>query len=173
MVTGVKGIPPFPTYNITPGFDWNTPELDPLWQVAAKYGIPYFANFVNSGLSPDDSRSMCCRLRLDLRSLAKRGGGLFGADPLTGSIGVVTINMARLGYLATSEADFIERLDMLMEIARDSLEAKRKVLEQFTAKNLYPYTRFYLRAVKCRHGHYWHNHFSTVGLIGMNEACRL
>ena len=162
---------PIPTYNITPGFDWDTPELELLWQVTAKYGIPYFANFVNSGLSSEDSRSMCCRLRLDLRTLEKRGGGLFGADPLTGSIGVVTINMARLGYLANDEADFLERLDGLMEIARDSLETKRKVLEQFTDKNLYPYTKYYLRAVKTRYDRYWFNHFSTVGLIGMNEAC--
>jgi len=169
-----KGRPftfPIPTYNITQDFDWDNPELKPLWEVTAKYGIPYFANFVNSDMSPDDARSMCCRLRLDLRTLEKRGGGLFGANPLTGSIGVVTINMARLGYLAVNEDGFLERLSPLMEIARTSLETKRKVLEGFTDKNLYPYTKFYLRSIKQRHGSYWHNHFSTIGLIGMNEAC--
>ncbi|MBN2455140.1 MAG: ribonucleoside triphosphate reductase [Sedimentisphaerales bacterium] len=169
-----KGRPltfPIPTYNITPDFNWKNPELKPLWEVTAKYGSPYFANFVNSDMSPDDARSMCCRLRLDLRTLEKRGGGLFGANPLTGSIGVVTINMARLGYLAVNEDDFLERLNPLMEIAKTSLETKRKALEGFTDKNLYPYTKFYLRNIKQRHGHYWHNHFSTIGLIGKNEAC--
>ena len=162
---------PIPTYNITPDFDWEAPGLDKLWEVTAKYGIPYFSNFVNSDLSPDDSRSMCCRLRLDTRHLEKRGGGLFGANPLTGSIGVVTINMAAIGYQADSEEDFFQRLDGLMEIARTSLETKRKVLEQFTAKGLYPYTSFYLRDVKERFGTFWENHFSTIGLIGGNEAC--
>jgi len=162
---------PIPTYNVGPDFDWDAPELEKLWEVTARYGIPYFANFVNSDLSPDDARSMCCRLRLDLRHLEKRGGGLFGANPLTGSIGVVTINMPRLGFLSGSEDDFLARLDRLMELARTSLETKRKVLEQFTEQNLYPYTRFYLRAVKQRFGQYWHNHFSTMGLVGMNEAC--
>jgi ribonucleoside-triphosphate reductase len=162
---------PIPTYNITPDFDWDNPATEPLWEVTAKNGIPYFANFVNSDMSPDDARSMCCRIRLDLRTLEKRGGGLFGANPLTGSIGVVTINMPRLGYQASSEADFLERLDRLMQIAKTSLETKRKVLEGFTDKNLYPYTKFYLRDVKKRFGSYWHNHFATIGLIGMNEAC--
>lgn len=169
-----KGRPftfPIPTYNITEDFDWHRSDLEPLWEVTAKYGIPYFANFVNSDMSPDDARSMCCRLRLDLRTLERRGGGLFGANPLTGSIGVVTINMPRLGYLAANEDDFLERLSRLMEVARTSLETKRKVLEGFTEKNLYPYTKFYLHDVKQRHGNYWHNHFSTIGLIGMNEAC--
>ena len=169
-----KGRPftfPIPTYNITADFDWENPALKPLWEVTAKYGIPYFANFVNSDMSPDDARSMCCRLRLDLRTLEKRGGGLFGANPLTGSIGVVTINMPRLGYLAADENEFIERLDQLMEIARTSLETKRKVLEGFTDNNLYPYTKFYLRDVKQRYNRYWENHFSTIGLVGMNEAC--
>ena len=163
---------PIPTYNITPKFNWENPALKPLWEVTAKYGIPYFANFVNSDMSPDDARSMCCRLRLDLRTLKKRGGGLFGANPLTGSVGVVTINMPRLGYLAADETDFIERLNKLMETAKTSLETKRKVLEGFTDKNLYPYTKFYLRDVKLRYGRYWENHFSTIGLVGMNEACR-
>jgi len=169
-----KGRPfsfPIPTYNITKDFDWENPELKPLWDVTAKYGIPYFANFVNSNMSPNDTRSMCCRLRLDLQTLKKRGGGLFSSSPLTGSIGVVTINMPCLGYLAADEADFLERLGRLMEIARTSLETKRKVVEQFTEKNLYPYSKFYLRNVKKRNGSYWHNHFSTIGLIGVNEAC--
>ncbi len=162
---------PIPTYNISKEFDWERPGLEKLWEVTAKYGIPYFANFVNSDMSPDDARSMCCRLRLDKRELTKRGGGLFGANPQTGSIGVVTINMPRLGYLAKDEADFLTRLDSLMSIARNSLEIKRKVLEQFTAQNLYPYTRFYLRQVHQRFGTYWQNHFSTIGLVGLNEAC--
>lgn len=162
---------PIPTYNITKDFDWDAPGLEKLWEVTAKYGIPYFANFVNSDMSPDDARSMCCRLRLDLRTLDKRGGGLFGANPLTGSIGVVTMNMPRLGYLSASEEDFFERLDRLMLIARSSLETKRKVLEGFTDKNLYPYTRFYLRNMKEKAGRYWNNHFSTIGLVGLNEAC--
>ena len=162
---------PIPTYNITRDFDWENPALDELWVVTAKYGIPYFSNFVNSDMSPDDARSMCCRLRLDLRTLGHRGGGLFGANPLTGSIGVVTINMPRLGYASKDEADFLGRLDRLMEIARTSLETKRKALEQFTDKGLYPYLRFYMRHVKERFGRYWNNHFATIGLVGMNEAC--
>jgi len=162
---------PIPTYNVSKEFDWERPGLEKLWEVTAKYGIPYFANFVNSDMSPDDARSMCCRLRLDKRELNKRGGGLFGANPQTGSIGVVTVNMPRLGHLATDEADFLERLDGLMAIARNSLEIKRKVLEQFTAQDLYPYTRFYLRQVYERFGTYWQNHFSTIGLVGLNEAC--
>ena len=162
---------PIPTYNVSKDFDWERPGLEKLWEVTAKYGIPYFANFVNSDMSPDDARSMCCRLRLDKRELNKRGGGLFGANPQTGSIGVVTVNMPRLGYLAQDEADFFARLDGLMAIARNSLEIKRKVLEQFTAQDLYPYTRFYLRQVYERFGTYWQNHFSTIGLVGLNEAC--
>ena len=162
---------PIPTYNISKDFDWERPGLERLWEVTAKYGIPYFANFVNSDMSPDDARSMCCRLRLDTRELNRRGGGLFGANPQTGSIGVVTVNMPRLGYLAKDEADFFVRLDRLMGIARNSLEVKRKVLEQFSAQNLYPYTKFYLRQVFERFGCYWQNHFSTIGLVGLNEAC--
>ena len=162
---------PIPTVNITPEFDWDAEELIPLWEATAKYGIPYFANYVNSEMSPDDARSMCCRLRLDTRTLERRGGGLFGASPLTGSIGVVTINLPRIGYQAASEAEFIQMLDRLMLIARTSLETKRKVLEQFTGQHLYPYTRFYLRDVEKRFGRYWENHFSTIGLVGMNEAC--
>ncbi len=162
---------PIPTYNITAEFDWDHPGLEPLWRTTARYGLPYFANFINSDLRPDDARSMCCRLRLDTRELEKRGGGLFGANPLTGSIGVVTINMAALGYLADDEADFFKRLDRMMQIAKTSLETKRKVLETFTDKGLYPYIRFYLRAIHQRFDRYWENHFSTIGLIGANEAC--
>lgn len=162
---------PIPTYNITADFNWDDPGLDRLWEVTAKYGIPYFANFVNSDMSPDDARSMCCRLRLDLRTLDKRGGGLFGANPLTGSIGVVTVNMPRLGFTSRTEAEFLEQLDRLMDIARESLETKRTILEGFTTKRLYPYTKFYLRDVHARHGSFWHNHFSTIGLVGLNEAC--
>ena len=169
-----KGRPfsfPIPTYNITRQFDWDKPELKPLWESTAKYGIPYFANFINYEIAPEDTRSMCCRLRLDIGSLKKRGGGLFASNPLTGSIGVVTVNMPRVGYLATDESDFLDRLGGLMEVARTSLETKRKVIERFTEKNLYPYSKFYLRNTKERFGSYWHNHFSTIGLIGMNEAC--
>lgn len=162
---------PIPTYNITADFDWDAPGLEGLWEATAKYGIPSFANFINSDMSPDDARSMCCRLRLDLRKLEKRGGGLFGANPMTGSIGVVTMNMPRLGFFATDEADFIARLDRMMEFAKTSLEIKRKVLEQFTDADLYPYTKYYLRSIKQRHDQYWKNHFSTIGLVGMNEAC--
>ncbi|RLF47276.1 MAG: ribonucleoside triphosphate reductase [Thermoplasmata archaeon] len=162
---------PIPTYNITKDFNWNNENLEGLWSMTAKYGIPYFANFVNSDMKPEDARSMCCRLRLDTRELRKRGGGLFGANPLTGSIGVVTINMPRIAYLARDEDDFLEKLEELMELAKESLEIKRKVLEKFTENDLYPYSKFYLRYVKKRFGSYWKNHFSTIGLIGMNEAC--
>ncbi len=163
---------PIPTYNITPDFDWQSSELEPVWAMTARYGIPYFANFVNSDMDPEDARSMCCRLRLDNRELRKRMGGLFAAAPLTGSVGVVTINMPRLGYLSGDEAEFFERLERLMEVARTSLEIKRKVLERLTDRGLYPYSRYYLQGMKQRFGSYWSNHFSTVGLVGMNEACR-
>ncbi|MFW5957968.1 MAG: ribonucleoside triphosphate reductase [Desulfosalsimonas sp.] len=162
---------PIPTYNITPDFDWNNPNLDYVWQMTSKYGIPYFSNFVNSDMSPEDARSMCCRLRLDNRELKKRGGGLFGANPLTGSIGVVTINLPRLGHHAEDMEDFYTRLRKQADIAARSLTIKRKVLEKFTDQSLYPYSRYYLRAIKEQSGFYWTNHFSTVGLIGMNEAC--
>lgn len=161
---------PIPTYNIDKDFNWDTDELDPLWQATAKYGIPYFANFVNSDMSPDDARSMCCRLRLDVTELRKRGGGLFGANPLTGSIGVVTINMPRIGYEANDEKTFINRLDQMMDLAFESLEIKRKTLENLTRSDLYPYTSYYLRAIKKRFDRYWENHFSTIGLVGLNEA---
>ncbi len=162
---------PIPTYNITKDFDWDNENLEGLWKMTAKYGIPYFANFVNSDMKPEDARSMCCRLRLDTRELEKRGGGLFGSNPLTGSIGVVTINMPRIGYLSKNEDEFLERLEKLMVLAKNSLEIKRKVLENFTENNLYPYAKFYLRMIKKRFNEYWKNHFSTIGLVGMNEAC--
>jgi len=161
---------PIPTYCITKDFNWESPVSQKIFEVAAKYGAPYFSNFVNSDMKPEDVRSMCCRLRIDNRELRKRGGGFFGANPLTGSIGVVTLNLPRLGYLAKDEDEFFERLEALMELAKDSLEIKRKVLEQFTEKGLYPYSRRYLRGVKETFGKYWKNHFSTIGLVGMNEA---
>ena len=161
---------PIPTYNITKDFDWDNPEYEPIWEMTAKYGIPYFSNFINSDMSPEDARSMCCRLRLDQKELRKRGGGLFGANPQTGSIGVVTINLPRLGFTCVSEEDFMQRLERLMELAKESLEIKRKVIERFTEQGLYPYSRFYLRMVKQRFGSYWKNHFATIGLLGMNEA---
>ncbi len=162
---------PIPTYNLTADFDWDNPNLEPLWRMTGKYGIPYFSNFINSDMSPEDARSMCCRLRLDNRELLKRGGGLFGANPLTGSIGVVTLNLPRIGYLSDGEADFFARLSRQVRLAAESLTIKRKVLEQFTDKNLYPYSKFYLREIKKASGIYWKNHFSTIGIIGMNEAC--
>jgi len=161
---------PIPTYNITPDFDWESPVADRILAMAARYGIPYFANFVNSDLCPEDVRSMCCRLRLDNRELRRRGGGLFGANPLTGSIGVVTINLPRIGYLAKAPEQFFARLGELMELARDSLLIKRQVLERLTEGGLYPYSRHYLRQVKECLGQYWANHFNTIGLVGMNEA---
>jgi ribonucleoside-triphosphate reductase len=162
---------PIPTYNITADFDWENPNLEPIWKMTGKYGIPYFSNFVNSDMSPDDARSMCCRLRLDNRELLKRGGGLFGANPLTGSIGVVTINLPRIGYLSENEEEFFSRLREKVILSVESLAIKRKVLEKFTDKNLYPYSKFYLREIKNNSGLYWKNHFSTIGIIGMNEAC--
>lgn len=161
---------PIPTYNITKDFDWDDDNIDYLWEITAKYGIPYFSNFINSEMNPEDARSMCCRLRLDNRVLEARGGGLFGANPMTGSIGVVTINMPRLGYVAKDEDDFIARLDKLMDSAKNSLEIKRKTLETYTDQGLYPYVKFYLRNMYARFNKYWKNHFSTIGLVGMNEA---
>jgi anaerobic ribonucleoside-triphosphate reductase len=162
---------PIPTYNITRDFNWDDKNLTVLWETTAKYGIPYFSNFINSDLNPEDARSMCCRLRIDNRELEKRGGALFGSNPLTGSIGVITMNMARIGHLADSKKDFLDCLEKLMNTAKESLEIKRKVLENFTEGGLYPYTKYYLRDVKTRFGEYWKNHFSTIGLLGMNEAC--
>ncbi len=168
-----KGRPftfPIPTYNITKDFSWNNDGMDPIWEMTAKYGVPYFSNFIKSDMKPDDARSMCCRLRLDNRELRKRGGGLFGANPKTGSVGVVTINMPRIGYLAKDENDFFDRLNNLMELARQSLEIKREIIENLTHSGLHPYSRFYLQDVKKTFGEYWKNHFSTIGLIGMNDA---
>jgi ribonucleoside-triphosphate reductase (formate) len=161
---------PIPTYNLTKDFDWDNPEYDIIWEMTAKYGIPYFSNFINSDMKPEDARSMCCRLRLDQKELRRRGGGLFGSNPLTGSIGVVTINMPRLGFTSTDEEDFFKKLAELMELAKESLEIKRKAIEKFTEVGLYPYSKFYLRVIKLRFGEYWKNHFSTIGLLGMNEA---
>ena len=161
---------PIPTYNIAPGFNYDDPRYDLLWEVTAKYGIPYFANFVNSDMSPEDARSMCCRLRLDTRDLHRRGGGLFGANPLTGSIGVVTLNLPRIGYLSSSKGEFLSRLDAILNKAKESLILKRKTLEQFTESGLYPYVKYYLRGIKEGTGNYWTNHFSTIGLVGLNEA---
>ncbi|MFA5753764.1 MAG: ribonucleoside triphosphate reductase [Patescibacteria group bacterium] len=161
---------PIPTYNVDKEFDWDRECLKPAWEMTAKYGIPYFSNFVNSDMNRDDARSMCCRLRLDNRELRKRGGGLFGANPLTGSLGVVTLNLARLGYLSKSKEEFKEKLGHLMELAKDSLEIKRKIIEQFTDDRLYPYSMFYLDNIHARFGSYWRNHFSTIGINGMNEA---
>ncbi len=168
-----KGRPftfPIPTYNITKDFNWDNDGLDPIWEMTAKYGAPYFSNFINSDMNPEDARSMCCRLRLSNRELRKRGGGLFGANPKTGSVGVVTINMPQIGYLSKDDNDFFERLDSLMELAKESLIIKREVIENFTSSGLHPYSRFYLNDVKKTFGEYWKNHFSTIGLIGMNDA---
>ena len=162
---------PIPTYNITKDFDWDNENIKGLWEMAAKYGIPYFSNFINSDMSPEDARSMCCRLRIDNRELEYRGGGLFGSNPLTGSIGVVTINLPKIAEVSKTKVEFLERLAQKMELAKDSLEIKRKLLENLTDNELYPYTKFYLRDIKARFGVYWKNHFSTIGLISMNEAC--
>ena len=161
---------PIPTYNITKEFDWENKNLDKVWEMTSKYGVPYFANFVNSDMDAEDARSMCCRLRLDNRELHKRMGGLFGSAPLTGSIGVVTINLPRIGYLAKDKKDFLKRLDKLMDLAEESLEIKRKIVENYTVKGLYPYAKFYLDNIFKRRGSYWGNHFSTIGIVGMNES---
>lgn len=160
---------PIPTYNLHKGFDWENQEL--LWKMTGKYGLPYFANFINSDLKPEDTRSMCCRLRLNRNELVKRAGGLFAASALTGSVGVVTINMARIGYLAQNKEQFLELLETQMQIAMRSLEIKRKLVERLTEDGLYPYSKYYLDSVYQAHNHYWSNHFSTIGLIGMHEAC--
>jgi len=153
---------PIPTYNLTKNFNWDSENAQLLFKMTGKYGTPYFQNFINSDLDPGDVRSMCCRLQLDKRELRKRGGGLFGADEFTGSIGVVTINLPRIGYLSTSKKDYFSQLDHYMNIARDSLEIKRKIITKPMDQGLFPYTQRYLR--------HWNNHFSTIGLIGMNES---
>jgi len=174
MIEGdAKGRPftfPIPTVSITKDFDWDNPALEPMWEATAKYGINYFSNFVNADMKPEDFRSMCCRLRLDNRELYKRGGGLFGAAPLTGSIGVCTINMPRIGYLSKTKKEYFDRLTHLMDLAKESLEIKRKTLENFIEKGLYPYTKYYLASVKNMRSQYFGNHFSTIGLMGMNES---
>jgi ribonucleoside-triphosphate reductase len=156
---------PIPTYNITSDFDWDTENANLLFEMTAKYGVPYFQNFINSDLNPSDVRSMCCRLQLDLKELRKRGGGLFGSAEMTGSIGVVTINSARIGYAYKGDEEgFLKRLDYLMEIAKSSLEIKRKEIQKWIDRGLFPYTKRYLGRLK--------NHFSTIGINGLNESVR-
>ncbi|MDD5455426.1 MAG: ribonucleoside triphosphate reductase [Candidatus Margulisbacteria bacterium] len=158
-----RGFPyPIPTYNITRDFDWDSPNAKLLFEMTAKYGTPYFQNFINSNLDPQDVRSMCCRLQLDKRELRNRGGGLFGADELTGSIGVVTINLSRIGYLTKTKEEFFAKLEHLMNLASESLVIKRQVINRLMDVGLYPYTKRYLKSFK--------NHFSTIGINGMNEA---
>ncbi|MEW6439661.1 MAG: ribonucleoside triphosphate reductase [bacterium] len=159
-----RGFPyPIPTYNVTPEFDWESENAELLFRMTAKYGTPYFQNFIRSDLKPGDVRSMCCRLQLDRRELRKKGGGLFGAGEMTGSIGVVTVNLPRLGYLSHSTDEFRDRLGRVMDLARDSLEIKRRVITKLMQDDLFPYSKRYLGT--------WENHFSTVGLVGMNECC--
>jgi len=153
---------PIPTYNITEEFNWDSENARLLFEMTSKYGTPYFQNFINSDLNPEDVRSMCCRLQLDKRELRKRGGGLFGSDEFTGSIGVVTINLPRIGYLADTKKDFYSRLDTLMDLASESLSIKRKVINRLLDAGLFPYTKRYLTHLD--------NHFSTIGLVGMNEC---
>jgi ribonucleoside-triphosphate reductase len=161
---------PIPTISITKDFDWDNESLVPMWEATAKYGVNYFSNFVNSDMNPEDFRSMCCRLRLSNKELIKRGGGLFGSQPLTGSIGVCTINLPRIGYLSKNKDEFYNRLGAVMDLAKESLEIKRKAVDNFIEKGLYPYSKHYLSSVKKMRGSYFGNHFSTIGLIGMNEA---
>lgn len=156
---------PIPTYNITPDFDWESENAEHLFEMTARYGLPYFQNFINSELKPNMIRSMCCRLQLDLRELLKRGNGLFGSAEQTGSVGVVTINCARLGYLFRGdEESLIKRLDYLLDLARTSLEIKRKVIQRHMDQGLFPYTKRYLGTLR--------NHFSTIGVNGINECIR-
>jgi ribonucleoside-triphosphate reductase (formate) len=162
---------PIPTYNVTQDFPWEEEAMQPVWEMTARYGIPYFANFINSDMNAEDARSMCCRLRLDNRELQKRIGGLFASAPLTGSVGVVTINLSRIGYTSDSKEAFFEQIERLMLVAKTSLEIKRKTIEQLTAQGLYPYSKVFLSSVYERTGKYWTNHFSTIGIIGMHEAC--
>ena len=161
---------PIPTINVTKNLDWNSEVMNSIMDITCKYGIPYFANYINSELSPEDAVSMCCRLRLDVSELRKRGGGLFGSNPQTGSIGVVTLNLPRIGYLADNEEEYFELIDKYCDIAKSSLEIKRKIIEQQMENGLYPYSKFYLANVKERTGKYWNNHFNTIGIVGMNES---
>lgn len=162
---------PIPTVNITDDFPWDSEAANAIMEMTRKFGTPYFANFMNSDLSPEDIRSMCCRLRLDNRELRKRGGGLFGANPLTGSLNVVTLNMARIGYLSKTKEEFKSRVRKLMELGKEICENKREILERYIEGGLYPYSAYYLQSVKDATGEYFKNHFSTIGLNGMNEAC--
>ncbi|NBI05529.1 ribonucleoside triphosphate reductase [Senegalia massiliensis] len=162
---------PIPTINITSDFPWNSEVSNSIMEMTRKFGTPYFANFVNSDMNPEDVRSMCCRLRLDNRELRKRGGGLFGANPMTGSINVVTLNMPRIGYKSKTREEFKKKVRELMETAKEICEAKRIVLEKYMDVGLYPYSRYYLQGIKDGEGEYFKNHFSTIGLNGMNEAC--
>lgn len=162
---------PIPTYNVTKEFPWESEVVDAIFSMTAKYGIPYFSNYVNSDLSPEDALSMCCRLRLDTSELRKRGGGLFGSNPLTGSIGVVTINLSRLAYESTDESEFREKLLSAALLAKESLEIKRKIIEGEMNRGMYPFSKVYLSGVKESQGTYWANHFSTIGVLGMEEAC--
>ncbi|MGB9856038.1 MAG: ribonucleoside triphosphate reductase, partial [Caldisericum exile] len=165
---------PIPTINISKDFDWNNPVLEPVWAATAKYGTPYFANYIRSDLRPEDARSMCCRLRLETRELKNKGGGLFGANPLTGSVGVITINLPRIAYLSNHNInEFYAMLDEILEASKEGLEKKRNAVEKFTEMGLYPYSRIYLESIKESTGHYWDNHFSTIGIIGMNEALQM
>ncbi|NLG36717.1 MAG: ribonucleoside triphosphate reductase [Clostridiales bacterium] len=161
---------PIPTINVTRDFDWDSEVVNDFMRITCKYGIPYFSNYINSDLSPEDAVSMCCRLRIDTTELRKRGGGLFGSNPMTGSIGVYTINLPRIGYLSKTKSEFKARLWRLMYLGKTSLELKRKIVENQTEKGLYPYSAHYLRDIKARTGRYWHNHFNTIGIVGMNEA---
>ena len=153
---------PIPTYNVTRDFDWDSENAKLLFEMTAKYGTPYFQNFINSDLNPSDVRSMCCRLQLDKRELRKKGGGLFGADEMTGSIGVVTINLPRIGYLSKTKQQFFDRLKYLMDLAAESLTTKRKVINRLMENGLFPYTKQYLK--------HFDSHFSTIGINGMNEC---
>mgnify|MGYP003585957681 CR=1 FL=1 len=163
---------PIPTINVTKDFDWNSPVADAIMEMTCKYGIPYFSNYVNSDLSPEDALSMCCRLRLDTSELRKRGGGLFGSNPLTGSIGVVTLNLPRLAFESANREEFRQKVAAYATLAKESLEIKRTLIEKETARGMYPFSARYLDGVKKREGSYWANHFSTIGVVGMNEACR-
>lgn len=166
-----KGMPftfPIINYSLVEGMDFEAyPEV---WEMTAKYGLPYFTNYIGTDMNPDDVRSMCCRLALDKKELMKRGGGLFGSNPLTGSCGVVTLNMPRIGRIAKDDDEYMERIGELMDLSMESLEVKRKVIERLTEMGMYPYSKYYLRSVKEATGKYWTNHFSTIGLVGMNES---
>ena len=161
---------PIPTINVTKEFPWDSPVVNKLMEITSTYGIPYFSNYVNSDLNPDDALSMCCRLRLDTSELRKRGGGLFGSNPLTGSIGVVTLNLPQAAYLANSEDEFFSTLKQLVHIAKTSLEIKRKVIEKESERGMYPFSTRYLQTVKDKEGSFWANHFSTIGIVGLHEA---